>query len=107
MSKYRDAVLAQRSSTPLVNCLTAEVRENYPEIAALLGGEKNPQGQWEPSPCSITLFIDDGRLKACVKAKHDNLIAYTTISASEGILEALEAIFCKADLEWKCPPKRK
>ena len=107
MSKYKDALAAKRKGTPQIEHLSPEVRHDFPEISALLGGEKNPEGQWDPSPCTISLFMQEGRLTACIKPKHDNLIAFTTISEPAGLLEALEGVFCKTDLDWKLPIKRK
>lgn len=106
MSKYSDALRAKRepSATPL---FSEEQRANFPEVISLLGGEKNDVGQWDPSPCTISLFVNENRLTACIKPKHDNLIAFTTLSELDGLLEALERVFCKVDLEWKVPPRRK
>jgi len=107
MSKYREAVQAHRSPTSATPLFGEEDRKNFPEVIALLGGEKNEAGQWDPSPCTISLFVNENRLTACIKPKHDHLIAFTTIGDSAALLEALERIFCKADLEWKVPSKRK
>jgi len=107
MSKYRDAVHAKAADSPVNPLFSARDRENYPEIIALLEGEKNEKGQWDPSPCSLSLFIRENRLTACLKPKHDHLIAFTTLGEIEGLLEALEAIFCKLELDWRVPPKRK
>lgn len=108
MSKYRDAI--KKHGTPGVpeEAFSPAARELCPEATAIFLGEKNAKGQWDPSPSTISLFVgESGRLTACVKPKHDALIAFTTITAADRILEALEEHFCKTDLDWKVPTKKK
>ena len=61
--------------------------------------------QWsenEPrKPGSLNLFVDDGRLKACLTDKDANLVAFTSLASLSGCLAELEQYLLKDDLDWR------
>lgn len=72
----------------------------YPGVCDFLG-----QDQWEDgSPRvtgSLTLFLDDGRLKACVSDKDGHRILFVTGSTLAAILDAVEVAVVSGEGDWR------
>jgi len=52
-------------------------------------------------PSSVSVFLDAGCLKACLKDKDNGLVAFVTADSLTGLLEALEAGLAEESLDWR------
>lgn len=57
-------------------------------------------------PGSITVFLQDGFLKACLIDKDADLVAFVSADSLEGILQALEAGIQDERMDWRRPREK-
>jgi len=61
--------------------------------------------KWEDGsrrePSSITIFLDQGWLKACLNDKSGGLVAFVSSASFMGLLGALEDGLMEGTLEWR------
>lgn len=63
------------------------------------------QAHWEDgtarTPGSVTFFVDDGRLKACVNDKDQGKVCFVTGDTFLGLLEAVDAVILTDAGDWR------
>lgn len=52
-------------------------------------------------PASVTLFLADSMLKACVNEKEMGLVGFLSASSFEGLWDGLEASLADDSLDWR------
>lgn len=61
--------------------------------------------EWGPNeprlPGTVLLFVDEGRLKACLTDKDSGMVAFATLTALSSCLQELEALLGKDQLDWR------
>lgn len=75
------------------------LEENCPEVALWMSCERfREKSRILPT---IMLFVEDGRLKACLSDKERKKVAFMTFESVETLWESLEAKFVQGDLDWR------
>lgn len=74
--------------------------ELYPALAEFLTAAKWPDGSTRV-PGTLTMFVDAGAWKACLSDKDQGLIAFTSASDPEALLETVERGLVSNALDWR------
>lgn len=73
--------------------------ENCPEVNLWLSCEQfREKSRILPT---IMLFVEDGRLKACLSDKDRRKVAFMTFESVDVLWETLESKFVEGDLDWR------
>jgi hypothetical protein len=81
-----------------------EIQVDYPTLADFLC-----QAFWEDetgkrtrrTPGTVVLFVEDGRLKACVNDKDLNRVAFYTFDGPDTFWKQLEGVMAADKLDWR------
>lgn len=64
--------------------------------------------EWAPDeprdPGSVTVFVQDGRVKVCFNDKDANMTAFASLDTLTDVLKEMERLLAKDDLEWRKNP---
>jgi len=60
-----------------------------------------PDGGGKRRPGSLSVFMDDGELKACLSDKDLALVAFVTLDPTQPILEQLNELLEADTLDWR------
>jgi len=101
MAKQRKTFIpAQKAKTTLEWMWANRAFENkYPALYELLAC-----GLWDGEPrkgATLTLFVSDGRLKACLADRHTYQALWVTLEPFEDILAEVELAAASDKAEWK------
>jgi len=80
--------------------VSESVLKAYPGLLEFLGATRYPDGT-DRVPGSVSIFIDDTALKACLNDKDGEASAYVTADSFKGILDVLERKLQDDSLEWR------
>lgn len=83
-----------------LNALPESLLKAYPGVLEFLGATRYPDGG-ERVPGSLSFFIDEGQLKACLNDKDQECSAYVTGDAFKAILDTLEKKLQADSLDWR------
>jgi len=81
--------------------LLGRMRKRYPNLSELLGGEMDKTGKWVISPGKLSVWIEEGRIKYCLKPGEGTALAFGSCTTDEDTLDAVEASIERGDLEWR------
>lgn len=74
--------------------------KSYPALWSFLTATAFPDGD-RRQPGTILLFLDQGRLKACLSDRECSEVAFVTGSTPESLLERVEVGLASCDLDWR------
>jgi len=107
MSNWRDQIDANGADTAESQRCMEAMWHSYPCLASFFSGEYDEQGVCLCGPGSLTLFVEDGRLKACYKIKSKAVVGFKALpDGSEGF-RALERMLDAGEIEWRKEGPRK
>lgn len=89
------------------NPAVVALREEFPELTNALLGSKNVEGQCVLPPCTLMIFLNDGRLGFCLSPKSGSKVAFGTIPDPSKGLNCVESEIAQGHFEWKNSPKRR
>lgn len=84
--------------------LRARLADSWPMLSVVLGGTAKPDGTFDQKPCTIMLFIDNGKLGFCISPSEGDQIAFGVLEQVESGLDALEAEIVHHRYSWR--PRR-
>lgn len=79
---------------------TADDQSRWPALVEFLGSCSWPDGQ-ERRPGTLLIFLDEGRLKACLSDRAQGLVLFTTGDSVTGLIDAVEASLCDPRADWR------
>lgn len=103
IQSYSTSVNKSAEDDPLILAL----REDYPELTNALCGTKNVEGQCVMPPCTLMLFLNEGRLGWCLSPKTGSKVAFGTVSDPSKGLACVESEIAKGNFEWKQSPRKR
>lgn len=90
---------AKAASTLPVGYESSEDIEMYPHLAQMMSVA---QVDNEPRKLSsLALFVDQGRLKACLKDPDTAQVGFLTLETLHGALQAIEDALAADTMEWR------
>lgn len=96
--------LPKKRATPLEGVsavsLEGKLSRAYEALLTHIVATTWPDGS-ERQGSSLTLFVDEGALKACLNDKGNDLVAFVSAESLEGLLGALEAGLREDKLDWR------
>lgn len=107
MSKLVQSYSVTAAKSEEDNPCVLALRDEYPELTNALLGTKNVEGQCVLPPCTLMIFLNDGRLGFCLSPKSGSKVAFGTIPDPSKGLSCIEAEIAKGNFEWKNSPKRR
>lgn len=78
----------------------ATMGETYPALYELLCSSRDAEGKARLA-ASLSIFVEGGRLKACIADKSTSMVWFTTLDGSRGILEQIESSLVRGAGEWR------
>ncbi len=84
----------------------AALHDEYPNLAWALNGRAKNHEAGPMNPCTLNLFLDNGRLKWCLSLKWSSKCCFGTCPDPSKPLAAVEAALIKGELEWKSSGRR-
>jgi hypothetical protein len=72
----------------------------YPVLAEYLASGSYEDGSLRQT-ASLTLFTEDGRLKACLSDKDNGRVGFISADSFLGLLEALEVALSEDSMDWR------
>lgn len=82
-----------------------QMATDYPALYQLLAHKRDAAGKKRPG-ARLSLFCDDGKLKACVWDEHTDQSWFMTLESFQGALEAVEATLARSGGEWRRKRRR-
>jgi len=76
-----------------------------PALAEFLVSARWPDGS-RRQPGSVTIFVDQGKLKAVMNDRDQGYVCFVTVGALQGLWEALESVLVDGDGDWRRSPGR-
>lgn len=101
MSKFAESFRSHTTPGAAESQAVAELRDECPELASILGGSRNSMGGWEVPPCTVMLFVEGDRLKFCLSPQTGNRVAFGVLKDPTKGLLSLEEELVKGAYEWK------
>lgn len=106
MSTWEDDVFGAAESEGRAPSLPDEFFSRYPNLANFLTGDFDEQGKVKRPPGSLSLWIDEGRLKACFKIKSLAKVGFAVLPEPQYGFQKLEDALNKGLVEWRTEGKR-
>jgi len=103
IQSYSVTKSASEDDSPAIQLLRAE----FPELTAALLGSKTIEGTCLLPPCTLMLFVNDGRFGFCLSPKTGTKVAFGTIPDPSKGLSCVESEIAQGNYEWKNSPKRR
>jgi hypothetical protein len=99
-STFSQVALTRGGQEPIAS----EFRDEYPELAMMMGGADPVDGQPAILPHSLILFWEGTRLKFCLSNKRLPNCCFGTVGDASKGLYGVEKALVDGDFEWK--PRR-
>lgn len=74
----------------------------YPGIWEMLSAPAMPDGSSRQGS-TLMIFCQDGSVKGCLNDRDNNLVAFTSASGVDALLQAIETGLQSDQLEWRKP----
>jgi len=87
--------------SPDQSAALADLREEAPELASVLGGTRKPDGNWEVPPMTVMVFVEGDRLKFCLSSQTHARVAFGCVADPAKIVSSIEDALVKGAFEWK------
>lgn len=81
--------------------------ELFPNFMDFLAGTFDEKGKCGTSPGSLSIWIDQGRLKVCFKLKAEARIGFAVLNDPANLNAALEEALTKGLVDWRKDGVRK
>lgn len=78
----------------------AEFGAAYPALYELLAASRGADGKGR-LPASLSLFPEDGRLKACINDRTSGMVWFVTLDGARGLLEQVESCLQRDAGQWR------
>lgn len=85
----------------------AEFIAAFPNLADFFAGDSDITGKCVTPPGSLSLWMEDGKLKACWKLKAASRVGFTVVHEPAKGFHQLEAALCGGLIEWRKEGVRK
>lgn len=79
----------------------------FPNLMDFLAGSFDEKGKCETSPGSLSIWIDQGRLKCCFKLKAESRIGFVVLNDPSNLNIALEKALATGLVDWRKDGVRK
>jgi hypothetical protein len=79
----------------------------FPDLADFFAGEFDEKGKMVRSPGSISIWIDQGRLKACFKLKAEARVGFVVFNVPEKGFHSLQEALAQGLIDWRKDGVRK
>jgi hypothetical protein len=80
--------------------LADDEAERYPALVEFLSSTKYPDGSGRV-PGSVSLFVDQGKLKACLVDKDQSLVGFVTVTGLRAWADLIEAQLQCDQVDWR------
>lgn len=107
MSKLIQSYSTSVTKTDEDDPVTLALREDYPELTNALRGTKNVEGHCVMPPCTLMIFLNEGRLGWCLSPKSGSKVAFGTVTDPSKGLQCVESEIAKGNFEWKNSPRKR
>jgi hypothetical protein len=74
--------------------------KDWPALYEYMTEQKFPDGKPRKT-CSLTIFGDDGQVKACLNDREDNLVLFASGKTMKTALNALEGLLTAPETPWR------
>ncbi len=103
LQSYSVSATASSEDDPAV----VAMREEFPELTKAMLGTKTVEGTCLMPPCTLMVFLNDGRLGWCLSPKTGSKVCFGTVPDPSKGMSCIEAEIVKGNFEWKNSPKRR
>jgi len=80
-------------------------KDKYPSLWLFLTAVTYPEGDRRQTG-TVLIFLDAGRLKACLSDRECGEVAFVSHATPDGLLEAVEAGLAGGGLDWRAAHKK-
>jgi hypothetical protein len=107
MSNWRDAFNENPDEVPAAPATWHDFQTHFLDLADFLCGTfAGKEGRAIP-PGSLSLWVEEGRLKCCLKVKAKGVVGFCVIHQPDQLLAELEALLHEGRIEWRKEGARK
>jgi len=86
--------------------LITEEADTFPALLEFLSACRWPDGK-KRKPGSITLFVDQGRIKVALNDRDQDLVCFVTLNGLGGLFDALELVLSEGSGDWRTTGQRR
>jgi len=79
----------------------------FPNLTDFIRGSLDAESGPQIPPGSLTFWVEEGRLKCCLKCKGKGMVAFYCVENPSSIFEELEERFRSGRVEWRREGPRK
>lgn len=97
LKRLKEAKAKRGTSSALAD---PEWQRSYPELYELMTATVDEDGKAR-KPCSLTVFVGDGGVKACLNEKNVGLVMFATSATLDGLFGALEGRLGDEEPDWQ------
>lgn len=82
--------------------VSEEFAKRFPNLCELFQGSFSEEERvWKIYPCTLTIFVEGGRLKFCVHPRHGTQVAFGSCQDGTGGFSEIEQSLDLGHFEWK------
>jgi len=102
MAKFRESGGGQASDPYDRVFVSTEFADRFPNLAELFCGLfRESDSKWEVYPCTLTIFVENRRLKFCVHPRVGPQVAFGSCQDGVGGFSEIEQALELGHFEWK------